>query len=165
MKSDASKVPDLLNWLERGMKIVAAASLLGMALITFYDVNARALFNDPLFGTEEIVAILAVITVGFSLPYAHRQGSHIGVDLVYRKLPRGVRKVVALSTSIASCALFAVVGWCMLTYGFDLREAGELTMNLALPTWRVVFVLSFGFFVFALFLLRDAVRILRGGEV
>ncbi len=155
--------PGLMERLEWGMKVVAAACLLGMALVTGADVVGRAALNLPLFGSEEIVSVLAVLVVGFSLPYAHSQGSHIGVEVVYQRLGWKSRRLVKLITALASSGLFAVVAWQMFRLGTSMRASGLVSMNLALPFYWVVYALAFGFSVFSLWLLRDALHALRGG--
>jgi TRAP-type transport system small permease protein len=148
----------LLNRIEGIMKVLAASGLMAMALVTGYDILGRALWNTPLFGAEEIVSILAVLVVGFSLPYAHSQGSHIGVEVLFRRFPAKVRRITKLITEASACALFAVVAWRMVVYGLDQRTAGVVTLNLALPASYPIFVLAFCFSIFSIFLLRETLK-------
>jgi len=146
---------------ERIMRVVAAACLVGMAAMTGADVFLRGAFNTPIFGCEEIVAILGVVAVGFALPYAHYQKSHIGVEILVRRLPKRVRDTVGLITNLATLILVSVITWRMFLYAGTLATSGEVSMNLELPEYYVVYVLSFGFFVYALCLLADVVKYLR----
>lgn len=143
------------------MRAVAAFCLCGMALITGTDVAGR-FWDSPLFGSEELVTMLAVFVVGLSLPEAHVQRSHIGVEIFVRFLPRSVRHLLHGLTTLVALLLFAVVTWRMVDYGLTMRESGVLSMNLELPEYMVVFVLAFGFLVFTLHLMRDVVRFVTG---
>lgn len=156
--------PRLLSRLEGGMKVAAAACLMGMAVVTGLDVAGRAAMNTPLYGSEEITSILAALALGFSLPYAHGQGSHIGVEVVYQRLGRRARRALDVCTRFVSAALFGVAAWQLWTYGLDKRQVGQVSMNLGLPTYYVLFALAACFAVFALFLLRDALRPLGRGR-
>ncbi len=156
--------PGLLGRLETVMKVVAAACLMGMALITGADVAGRAFFNTPLFGTEEIVTILAVFVAGLALPYTHSQGSHIGVEILYARMGHRLRAVLDVLTHSVSGGLFLLVAWRMALYGNSLRRSGEVSMNLELPTYMVVYALGFCFFVFALCLLAGAAKPLVRGR-
>ncbi len=140
------------------MKVIAAVCLVGMAVVTGVDVVGRGAMNTPLFGTEEIVTILAVLVAGFSLPYAHSQGSHIGVEVFYSKLGNRGRRVLDVFSHTVSGALFGVVAWRMWLYGRNLEEYGEVSMNLAFPVCYVVYALGFCFLVFSLCLLRGALK-------
>ncbi|EGB14767.1 Tripartite ATP-independent periplasmic transporter DctQ component [Pseudodesulfovibrio mercurii] len=146
---------------EKIMRIIAAISLVGMAAMTGADVFLRGAFNTPIFGCEEIVAILGVIAVGFALPYAHYQKSHIGVEILVRRLPRRVREPLELLTTLATLFLVGIITWRMFLYAGTLAESGEVSMNLELPEYYVVYVLAFGFFVYALCLLADVVKFFR----
>jgi len=147
-----------LQLTEKIMRVIAAACLVGMAAMTGADVFLRGAFNSPIFGCEEIVAILGVIAVGFALPYAHYQKSHIGVEILVRRLPKRVRDGLGLVTNMATLALVSVITWSMFLYAGTLAKSGEVSMNLELPEYYVVYVLSFGFFVYALCLLADVVK-------
>jgi TRAP-type transport system small permease protein len=146
---------------EKAMRIIAAICLASMAAMTGADVLMRGAFNMPIFGSEEIVSILGVIAVGFALPYTHYQKSHIGVEILVRRLPQRARKVVKLVTNIATLALIGVITWRMFLYAGTLAESGEVSMNLELPEYMVVYVLSFGFFVYSICLVMDIVKFFK----
>ena len=151
----------LINVLRRAefaMRVMAAFCLVGMALMTGADVVGRGLFNAPIFGSEEIVAILAVIAVGFSLPYAHSQRVHIGVELLMIRMSNKVQTVVKILTDLTATVLFAIVTWRMALYAGTLERSGVVSMNLELPEYMVVYALAFGFGVFALRLVMDVVQ-------
>jgi TRAP-type C4-dicarboxylate transport system permease small subunit len=148
----------LLDHLELAMRALACCCLMGMALLTGADVAGRGLFNTPVFGSEELTAILATLAVALCLPYAHAQGVHIGVEILVSRLPRRIRRPMALATNTTAAALFAVVAWRMVDYARTLRASGQVSMNLGLPTHPVVLALAFGFAMFALFLARDVLR-------
>jgi TRAP-type C4-dicarboxylate transport system permease small subunit len=148
----------LLDRLSAGMKHLAAVCLLGMAAVTGVDVVGRGAFNAPLFGSEEIVSILAALVVGLSLPYAHAQRSHIGVEVVFRRLGPRTRRALRLMTQTLSCVLFVVVAWRLALYGLSLRAVGTVSMNLGLPTYYVLWALSLGFAIFAACLARTVWR-------
>ena len=150
--------PGVLARLETAMKVAAAFCLMAMAVVTGVDVVGRGALNTPLYGSEEIVSILAVLALGFALPYAHSQGSHIGVEVVYQRLPRRARQVLRLVTDTAAAVLFAVVAWRMVLYGMSMRESGTVSMNLGLPVYWVVWALGLCFAVFALRLLGSGLH-------
>ncbi|MBG0789514.1 MAG: TRAP transporter small permease [Desulfovibrionaceae bacterium] len=154
----------LLGLTERTMRFIAAVCLAGMAAMTGMDVFLRGAFNTPIFGCEEIVTILGVVAVGFALPYAHRQKSHIGVEILVRRLPARIRRRLKLVTDSATLVLLAIVTWRMYAYAGTLAESGEVSMNLELPEYMVVYVLSFGFLVYAVCLLADIVKFFKGGR-
>jgi TRAP-type C4-dicarboxylate transport system permease small subunit len=161
---DSTKRPGPLERLEVGMRIIAACCLFGMALLTGADVGMRGVFNSPIFGCEEIVSILGVIAVGFALPYAHFQKSHIGVEILVRRFSRKTRNIITLVTNTTLLGLMGLVSWRMFLYARTLGKSGEVSMNLELPEYYVVYVLAFGFLVYSICLLRDIINFFKGNE-
>ncbi|CCH48622.1 TRAP transporter small permease [Pseudodesulfovibrio piezophilus] len=161
---DLIKRPGPLDRLEKGMRIVAAVSLFGMALLTGADVAMRGFFNTPIFGSEELVSILGVIAVGFALPYTHAQKSHIGVEIFYRKFSRRVRSGIKLMTTTATLFLIVIVTWRMTIYAMTQARSGEVSMNLELPEYIIIYVLAFGFLAYAVSLLKDIILFFKGRE-
>lgn len=153
-----------LDRLEVSMRTVAAICLFDMALLTGADVLLRGIYNTPIFGCEEIVSILGIVVVGFALPYAHEQRSHIGVEIFVRRLPRKARRIVRLVTDSVTLALVLTIAWRMVLYAGTQAESGEVSMNLELPDYMIIYVLAFGFLVYALCLIRDIMKFFKGSE-
>lgn len=161
MEESKRSLPDRI---ESAMRKVAAVCLMGMALVTGADVFMRGVFNAPIFGSEEIVGILGIIVVGFALPYTHAQKSHIGVEMLVRRLSRRARRMVKLLTDIATLVLVTVITWRMFLYGGSQAESGEVSMNLELPEYLVIYVLALGFLAYTACLAVDVFKYFRKGE-
>lgn len=154
----------VLDRVESVMRKLAAACLMGMALVTGADVFMRGVFNTPIFGSEEIVGILGIIVVGFALPYTHYQKSHIGVEILVRRLSKRTRDAVTLVTNTATLFLIATITWRMFLYAQSQAETGEVSMNLELPEYMVIYVLSFGFLVYTVCLIVDIIKFFKKSE-
>ena len=136
------------------LKMVGAVFLFGMALLTCADVVGR-FFKYPIFGTVELVSFMGAIAIACSLPFTHQEKGHIGVELFTRKLPRKVRHIIELCTELLSLVLFLLVSWRMVIYSIRTKESGELSMNLQLPEYAIIFVLACGFIIFSIIILNS----------
>ena len=145
------------------MKKLGAVCLISMALITCIDIAGR-FFDHPVFGSEEIVAILAAITIALSLPYAQKKKAHIGVEIVMRLFSQKTQSVIQLCTNILAFGLFIVVTWRMTVYAHTIQKSGQVSMNLEFPEYYVIYLLSFCFFIFTCFLLKDIIMFFKKGE-
>lgn len=143
-----------LDWVLDKLKNLGAICLMGMMLLTCVDVVGR-IFRHPVFGSVEIVAFMATMTVAFALPYTHKLGGHIGVELLVRMLPRKTQVVIDIITGAVSLALFAIITWRMGIYAHTMHQAGEVSMNLRLPEHLIVYGLSFCLLIASLTILRD----------
>jgi len=153
---------NLLEKTQRIMKGIAAVCLMGMALMTCADVILRATINKPIFGSEEIVSIFAVLAIGFALPYAHKVDSHVGVEIVVRLLTKRTQERIRLATNSLSFLLFFLLSWQMFRYARVMQHSGELSMNLGLPTYYFVYALSFCMLIVSLYLLREIFLFFKG---
>jgi len=130
-----------LIFLSDKLKMVGAVALFGMALLTCADVVGR-LFGYPIFGSIELVSFLGVFTVAMALPLTQLSKGHIGVELFVDKLPRKGRLFFEVCTETVSLVLFVIISWRMFLFSFKLRASGEVSMNLHLPEYAIVFVLA-----------------------
>lgn len=137
--------------------MVGALCLFGMVALTCVDVVGRY-FKHPLFGSVELVTFLGVLAVAMALPFTHESKGHIGVELFVRRLPRKSRGVIDLVTGILSLGLFALVTWRMLVYAIKMMRSGEVSMNLELPEYAIIFVVACCFVVFTMTIVQSIVR-------
>lgn len=145
------------------MRVVGSLCLLAMALVTVTDVGGR-MHNHPVFGSEEIVAFLAVLAVGLSLPYAHTHRSHIGVEVFMQLLSSKIRQRFKIFRDILSIAFFILVTIMLAIYGHDKHLSGELSLNLALPEYLLIYALAACFAVVTLVMLFDFILFVRNGR-
>ena len=150
----------LLEYIQDKMKMVGAFCLAGMVLITCISVLAR-IFNHPVFGAEEIVAILATMVIALTLPYAHKERAHIGVEILMQIFSLKTQCIIKLCTSILGFCLFSIVTWRMIVYAHTIQKSGELSMNLQLPMYYIIYILSFCFLIFSVFILQDIIKYLK----
>jgi TRAP-type C4-dicarboxylate transport system permease small subunit len=151
-----------MKWIDRAgdfLKILGGICLCGMMLVTCVDVVGR-FFLHPIFGSVEVVSLLAVLAVAMALPYTHRMRGHIGVEIIIRRLQPRLRALVELHTHVLSLLLFALVCWRMTLYAMAMHRSGELTANLRLPEYVVIYVVAFSFGVFVLSILKDIVSLI-----
>ena len=141
------------HFISHKMKVIGAACLFGMAILTAVDVIGR-MFKHPIFGSVEIVTFLAVLVVAMALPFTHESKGHIGVELFVRKLSKRTRAVIDLVTGSASLALFVLVAWRMFVYAFKMKESGEVSMNLQFPEYIIIFVVACSCVIFCLSILN-----------
>jgi len=150
----------IIQWLLDKMKIIGAACLVGMMLLTCVDVVGRA-FGHPIFGSVEIVGFMATLAVVMAMPYTHQVQGHIGVEILVRLFSERTRTIIDICTGIISLMLFAVVTWRMTVYANTMKASGEVSMNLELPEHVVIYMTAFCMLTFTLIILRDILDNIR----
>ncbi len=151
---------NIFEWTVDKLKVLGAVSLVGMAALTCVDVVGR-LFGHPIFGSVEIVGILATLTVALALPYTHQVKGHIGVEILVRLFSERTQTIIDLCTSIFSMGLFALITWRMAVYARTMQKAGEVSMNLEFPDHIIIYITSFCFFIFFLLIIQDITKYIK----
>lgn len=142
------------------MRVAACLAVLAMVLVTVTDITGRVQ-RSPIFGSEEIVAFLGVLALGLGLPYAHAHRSHIGVEVFVQLMSITVRRRLKLLREILSILFFAVVTFMMGAYARDKHLSGEVSMNLGLPEYLLLYALCACFAVGTLAMLVDFALFVR----
>ena len=140
-----------------GLRILGLWCLVGMMLLTCVDVVGRK-FGHPIFGSVELVGFMATMAVAFALPYTHRAGAHIGVEVLVQILPHKAQTIMALCTHMVSMVLFAIVTWQMTLYAETIRKSGTVSMSLELPEYLIIYVVAVCFLLFSLTIIQDIVE-------
>ena len=148
---------NIIQWILDKMKILGAACLAGMMLLTCVDVVGRA-FGHPVFGSVEIVGFMATLAVVMAMPYTHQVQGHIGVEIIVRLFSEKTQIIIDICTGVISLILFAVVTWRMTVYADTMQASGEVSMNLELPEHVVIYATSFCLLIFTLIILRDIIN-------
>lgn len=138
----AAERPGILSRLE---EVLVAFLLAAMTLITFMQVVARYVFNYSFTWALELTTFLFAGLIFIGISYGVRVGAHIGIDVLTRKLPAGVARIVAIVATLL-CILYAVIvfigAW---TYVGKMYEIGILAQDLPVPAWVPRLVLPLGY--------------------
>lgn len=146
-----------LDFVIKLLRLVGASALTLMMLITCADVLFRG-FDRPLIWAVDTVGFMAVLALACAMPYTHREGGHVGVDLFVLKMsPRG-RSVIDAITGCVSMTLFAVVSWQMWRYASELATKGEVSMTVQIPKAPFIYAVSVCFGILCAAILADLIR-------
>lgn len=95
--------------LDRLLAMVFGLALLGLALAVSIETVMRKVFNKSLQGVDELGGYILAVTAALSFALALRARTHIRIDLVHDRLPRGLRVPLNLAALLAiAVAAFAV---------------------------------------------------------
>ncbi len=142
-----------LNKCSEVLKMLGALALTAMMLLTVVDVIGR-FFKHPIFGSVELVGFLSVIVVAAALPYTYKKDGHVGVEILVRLLPEKAQVLTDIFTRSLSLILFCIITWQMFLYAGDMRETGEVSMNLEFPIYYIIYALAVGILIFSVTILN-----------
>ncbi|MBE9573758.1 MAG: TRAP transporter small permease [Proteobacteria bacterium] len=142
-----------IEWVLDKLKIIGAACLVGMTFLTCADIVGR-LFGHPIFGSVEIVGFMATLAVAMALPYTEKIKGHVGVEILVRLLSERTQAIIDICAGILSLALFSLVTWRMTLYAHTMQKSGEVSMNLELPEYMIIYITAFCFLIFVLIIFQ-----------
>lgn len=152
---------DTILKLNRGMVAVAGTALSFIVVLTSTDVVLRAL-GRPILGTYEVVAICGGLVIGLAAPFTSWRRGHIAVDIVTRKFPGKVRGFINVVTRCVAIGLCLIIGVNIIRIGTDFWTGGEVSNTLQLPLYPVAYCIAACFFILAVVLFCDILKI-HGG--
>lgn len=131
-------------------EILSAIILAIMAIIAFINVLSRYIFRLSIAATEELEVNFFVWLTVLGIGLAFEKDSHLGMNIVYEKFPRFLKKISIIISSTLAMILFLLVDY------FAIREIYmDLTLfhmrseALNIPNWiYVIGIPIFSIFVF-----------------
>jgi TRAP-type transport system small permease protein len=111
---------------------VAALAVGVMILLTCADVVGRRL-GHPLNGTYELVEVFGAIAMVSALPYTTACKAHVAIDFLPHKLSSRGRMILGTFVALVCIAIYAVLTWGLVQYGFELKANSQGTVTLRWP--------------------------------
>lgn len=140
--------------------IAGTALILMMLLIVFNSI--KRLFSDPIAGTVEMVGWLAAITAIFSLGFAQLHKGHVFIDLLFKKLPQVLQRIVHTTVNVVSIVFFIIAGWQLMIYGIELMKNGVVAETMRIPFYPIVICCSIGFVGLLFAIVKETWMIWKG---
>lgn len=143
-----------------GFNWIACVAIVVMMLLTTTDVIMR-LVATPIPGVYEIVGLLGVVAVSFSLAYTSVEKGHIAVEFLVRKLSRKTQAVVAAANDFLSLVLFFFICRQSVVYAGVLKQSGEVSLTIQMPIYPFVYGIAIGCAALCIVLLMELIQSIR----
>ncbi|SDI27124.1 TRAP-type C4-dicarboxylate transport system, small permease component [Alteribacillus persepolensis] len=161
-KSTNEAVCEKINYhFNQGLAFVAGVSLALMMFLIVYNSVVRV-FATPFVGTTEVAGWLMAVTTAFALGYTQFNHGHVDIKIVTDKLPTLGQKISSAVVQVMSLLFYAIVGWHVVTYGFELIINNSLSETMGVIFYPFVFVVALGFFGTAFTLIIQLYQTLTG---
>lgn len=122
---------------------ITLALFWGMAGLVFTQFFTRYVLNDSFAWTEELATYCLVAVVFIGAAMCVRLSRHIQVDLIYRFLPAGAARAMALGVDAVRTGFIAYGVWLMVRYISLVGDEPMVMVNA--PKSLVYYAVLFGF--------------------
>ena len=155
------RADDIINGIASGGTHVGGILLFLMMLLISADAIGRYVFHDSIKGSLDIIEIILVFVVFFSVSQVAVLKSHVSVTLIFSRFPKGLQAALSLLTSLLCFGVsflmarqLALRGWAQISY------TTSYSQSLEIPLWPIFLVASLGLLLLSVVLLMDFIRCL-----
>lgn len=134
--------------------------------MTALDLFLRNFSNSSILGSVELTELMMVIIVFCSLSQCESDNGHIRIELIMDKFGTKTRNIADIFTQGLSTFVFGLMSISIFNHAANMKEYGEVTMDLNLPLFPFVYIASFGCILMTLVLLcKTIINILKAAEL
>ena len=123
------------------LAVIAGAAVLVMIAVTGVDILLR-IFGTGIVGAYDIVRIMGVIAIAFSLPYVTAIKGHIAIEFFYHRFSRTGRIILDSSVRTVSVGVFLLLAWRNILYGIMLLQSNQVMQTLPIPVFWIPWMIS-----------------------
>ena len=126
-----------------------------LAFVVFLQFFTRYVLNDSLGWTEEIARFLLIAVTFIGAIIAVRKSSHIAVEVVYRWLPRPLRRALQALVDLTAVAFYGVLTWLTVELA---GKTYQMMVSIDVPKAWVYWGVAVCFAVMTLYAVYVAIR-------
>jgi TRAP-type C4-dicarboxylate transport system permease small subunit len=132
-----------------------------MALIVLNVVLRKLALPTAWLQAFDIIGVLGLIVISFSLAHTAVQKGHISIDLVVTRFPPRVQGIIGTITGILSLGIFSVITWQCAELAKLYRERNVTTMTAQIPFYPFLCIMAFCTGVLCLVILIELIKSAR----
>lgn len=122
--------------------IVAALILLGLMLLTCFDVVGRYVFDKPVPGAFEITELGMGALIFTSLPLVTWRRQQVTVDMLAHLVPERFQPLQQSLLDLMAALCVGFIGWRLWVKAVEMAAAGETTATLRIAVYPLVYYMS-----------------------
>ncbi|MBN1189677.1 MAG: TRAP transporter small permease [Dehalococcoidales bacterium] len=151
-------IDKLLSAISHRLSNVGQVTLVAMVLLITADVILRRLFNSPLPWSLELVEIMLVLVVFFSVAYCGSRQGHVSIDVLVSRFPQRLQSVIDIIVNVLGFLVFATMCWGSITSAIHTMHVNRITGLLPIPVFPFVLAVALGSCLLALVVLVQLLK-------
>ncbi len=114
----------------------------------------------PIQGSFELMGFASAVVASFGLAHCQEVKNHICVDILFRKMPRGMRALLEALGNGLCCLFFGMASYRIALLALTMYRSGEVSETLRLPYYPFTAGVALGFAALSLTLFTDTLKAL-----
>ncbi len=153
----------LVHWYFKSLEIVMVLCLAAMCVMVFGNVVLRHVFDSGINTSEELARFMFIWLTFLGAIVAMREGGHLGMDMVVRRLTGRTRRAALLLGQVLVLACCGVLLWgLILQHDINVANIGLVTGLSLSVVYSVAYLCAVSIGAMALV---NSVQLLRGQEL
>jgi C4-dicarboxylate transporter DctQ subunit len=143
----------MMNFFKSALTVLSYTNicfLVFLTVVTVIDVIARYVFNASFLDAMTISSYLLAVINALALPGLTLGKGHVQVDLIYARLPEGLRRGLDAFSSLLACILFSLMAWFAFGKAAHSLRRGIYRGWMKLPEYPAKYLFAFGCLLTAL---------------
>ena len=135
------------NWFNSVLTVnsyINICFLIILTVVTVIDVIARYVFNTSFLDAMTISSFLLAVINALALPGITLGKGHVQVDLIYDRLPAGVRRILDGFNSLLASILFSLLAWFAFAKATHSFRRGVYKGWMKLPEYPAKYLFAVG---------------------
>jgi len=153
----ALKIADSIN---EKMAYIAMATLFILMCLTTVDTITRKTPLGGITDSLDLTELFLVIIIFCTLAFLESERGHIRVDIFVNMFPGRLKKITESITYLLSTCILFLLFYSMLDNISDAYQSGTTTLNLGIPHWPFVVVVTAAIFLYAFTVLLHMIEVL-----
>ena len=137
---------------------IASTILIILVLLIVADVILRYFFGKGIPGSYELTEYMFGLIVFLGLAYTQIEGRHVFVDLVIKRFPPRMRKILGFLSQILVTLLLMVIGCETILRAVTCWRRHEVSGVLGIPLAPFIFAAAIGILVLSLTILVGLIK-------
>jgi TRAP-type C4-dicarboxylate transport system permease small subunit len=155
-----NKLEKAISGLATRVSYIGQAVLMVMVLLVVVDIILRRFFNSPLPWSLEVIQVMLVVVVFFSVAYCGVQKAHVSIDVLTSRLPQKARTIVSILIHILGITILIYMAWGGTISAIARLHDNRVTGILPVPIYPFAFVVAFGCLLLALVVVVQLINII-----
>ena len=144
------------------LDFIGGFALTAMFALIALNVILRAI-GHPIVSTHEWIQFLMVSAVGLTIANCALHNGHVSIGMFVDKLPSRCRTALAIVINIFILGFTLLSSWRMLQHGLGFIASRQVGMVSRVPFYPFSFVVSLGFFIYALVVVNNILQVVGAG--
>lgn len=140
---------------------IAKLVLLGVMLLIIANIFMRALFQNPITGSYDLVSLFIGIVVVLALANCAVEKGHVAIDFLADRFPDKIQKFIVVTMNVISFIFIGLFAYHVAQYAHIAAIAGDESFTLKIPHYPFIYIISLGYLLLSLVILTDLCNLIK----